>query len=336
MVGVNVPEREITEPVELCDASGDLNPAAVGWSRFPMIRANLSGWGRNKRFEYWCLTSPDLVVALNVSHSDYRVTLAGFFLDLKTLESISDAEIHWLPGKRVPEMNELSGTGSVIGKGERMDIRMIRTEGGTQLNLTSARLRIEAFVEEPEGHESMSVVVPWDNKRFQLTRKSNCMKVSGMVVADGRRYVLSRDKSFATLDHGRGRWPYSIVWNWGSGSGYSDGHEIGLQFGAKWTDGTPSTENALRIDGRVHKISEELEWTYDTSDFMKPWTIRGAGVDLVFTPVFDRYFNFDRLVVKSREDQCFGHFNGSIRSPEGKTIAIENIFGWVEEVHRRW
>ena len=36
-------EREITTPVDLCDANGMLNPKAVGFSRQPLVRANRSG-----------------------------------------------------------------------------------------------------------------------------------------------------------------------------------------------------------------------------------------------------------------------------------------------------
>ncbi len=93
-------EREITQPVDLCLPNGRLNPDAVGWTRRPLHRANLKGWGRNKRFEYWCVTSPDLVCAINVSHGDYRVTLATFFLDIATRQGFSQAEIHWLPRGR--------------------------------------------------------------------------------------------------------------------------------------------------------------------------------------------------------------------------------------------
>ncbi|MDN5788124.1 DUF2804 domain-containing protein [Pseudorhodobacter sp.] len=336
MVKTAAKEPEITSEVDLCKADGRLNPAAVGWSRWPLIRANLQGWGRNKRFEYWCISTPDLIVALNVSHSDYRVTLAGFFLDLRTKEAISVAEIHWLPGKRVPIMPKVSGAGPVIGAGKQIQVQMIPGEGGTQLSLVSDRIKIEIFAAEPENHESMSVVVPWDTKRFQLTRKNNCMKAEGHVIADGRRYDVRPENAYATLDHGRGRWPYSILWNWGSASGISDGHEIGLQLGAKWTDGTPATENAIRIDGRVFKISDEMEWQYDTTDFMKPWTMRGGGADLVFTPIYNRHSNFNRLIVLSREDQTFGHYNGTITAPDGKIYKIENLLGWAEEVHRRW
>lgn len=335
--GVMKTEREITEPVDLCLPNGRLNPAAVGWTRQPLHKANLKGWGRNKRFEYWCITTPDLTVAINISHSDYRVTLATFFLDMKTLETFSQAEIHWLPRDRVTPMPERSGDGSLVGRGDDMKIEMLAVENGTLLRAATKRLSLEiAAIAEP-GHESMSVVVPWDDKRFQYTRKDNCIPASGWVEADGKRYELSADSAFATLDHGRGRWPYSIVWNWGAGSGRTpDGEVIGLQFGAKWTDGTPSTENCLRIDGRIQKISQELEWVYDRNDWMAPWLIRGDRVDLTFTPVYDRYSKFDRLIVLSKEHQVFGWYDGTVVSEDGRRIKVEKIFGWAEEVKRRW
>lgn len=328
-------ERELTAPVDLCLPGGQLNRDAIGWTRRPLVRANLRGWGRNKRFEYWCITTPTHVIAVNVSHSDYRVTYAAFCLDLATLESVADVEVRWLPprGEALPE---LSGSAPVVGRGKRVQVLMTPNETGTALRATGPRLDIDLQVIEPAGHESMGVVVPWSDRLFQFTRKDNCLRVGGRVIVDGVEHAVDPETAWATLDHGRGRWPYSIVWNWGSGSGITDGHEVGLQFGAKWTDGTPSTENSLRIDGRVEKISEDVEWIYDRSNWMAPWTITGSRVDLVFTPVFDRYFNFDRLIVLSREHQLFGHFNGEIVSESGKRIAVERVFGWVEEVARRW
>lgn len=334
--GVQKIERELSEPVDLCLPDGTLNPAAVGWTRAPLHRANLRGWGRNKRFEYWCITTPEIVVAVNVSHSDYRVTLATFFLNLKTLEAFTGVEVHWLPRSRVDHMPETSGKGATIGRGDRMRIEMRPTVGGTKLDATTERLRVDLDVFERAGHESMGVVVPWDRHRFQYTRKDNCLPVQGRVVADGVTYEVEAGTAYATLDHGRGRWPYSIVWNWASGSGRSRGHEIGLQFGAKWTDGTPSTENCLRIDGRIQKISQEVVWTYHTTDWLRPWTIKGDRVDLVFTPVYDRQSSFDRLIVVSKEHQCFGYFDGHVIDEDGRRFEVERIFGWAEEVRRRW
>ncbi|HHU08712.1 MAG TPA: DUF2804 domain-containing protein, partial [Intrasporangiaceae bacterium] len=60
-------EREITETVSLTRPDGRLNPAAVGWTRTPLhdtsgIGRGRVGWGRNKRWEYWAVCSPEWVV----------------------------------------------------------------------------------------------------------------------------------------------------------------------------------------------------------------------------------------------------------------------------------
>ena len=336
VVGPVQPEREIRRPVDLCGLDGRLNREAVGWTRHPMHRINLSGWGRNKRFEYWCITSPELVVALNISHGDYRVTLASFFYDRASGKAVPEAEIHWLPNDSIARMPAQTGRDAAIGHGNRMHIEMQPNSQGTRLTGSTPRLKVDIQVQEAEGHESLCVVVPWDDDRFQYTRKDNCLPASGWVEVDGRRYELAASSSYATLDHGRGHWPYSIVWNWASGSGRSGDREIGLQFGGKWTAGTPSTENCLKIDGHLHKISQELDWQYDRQNFMKPWRIRGDQVDLKFTPDYDRYSNFDRLIVRSEEHQCFGSFDGVVVDGDGHKHQIERIFGWAEEVARRW
>ena len=52
-------ERELTEPALLCDERGCLNPAAIGWSRRPLLRANLKDhWPRKKRWNFWNFISP--------------------------------------------------------------------------------------------------------------------------------------------------------------------------------------------------------------------------------------------------------------------------------------
>lgn len=327
-------EREITTQVDMCLPNGRLNPEAVGWSRTPLHRANLRGWGRNKRFEYWCISTPTHVVALNISDTDYKVTSAGFFLDKTTLHAIPLAEIQWFKNGT----KSLTGTANqpIVGVGKDIKIRMTPYEGGVKLQMDSDRLKVDLDVTVAPDHQSMGVLVPWSEKVFQYTRKDNCLPVSGKTIADGIEYPVSAEDSFATLDHGRGRWPYSIVWNWASGSGRTDGREIGLQFGGKWTEGTPSTENSLRIDGEIQKISEELTWTYDRSDWMKPWRIHGSRVELTFTPIYDRYSNFNKLIVLSREHQCFGYFDGEITSESGEKIRVSSVFGWAEEVKRRW
>jgi hypothetical protein len=91
---VRVTEREITTPVELCRPDGRLNPGAVGWTRHPLhdtsgIGAGRHGWGRNKRWEYWAVTTPTHLVGVTVSSLDYAGVHAIWVHDRRSGETVS-------------------------------------------------------------------------------------------------------------------------------------------------------------------------------------------------------------------------------------------------------
>ena len=327
-------ERELTTPVDLCLPSGRLNPAAVGWSRQPLHRANLRGWGRNKRFEFWCIITDDFVLTANISHHDYRAMIASTFIDLKTGDVCATRENRWLPPRGI--LSALDRRAAMEAVGQNITVRLAPNAAGVAIDVTTRRSTVRLQVFDEPGRESMGVLVPWSDRLFQYTCKNNCMLVEGSVVVDGVERRITRGRGYAIHDHGRGRWPYDTRWNWAAASGDTNGRQIGLQFGAKWTAGTPSTENAVRIDGRLHKISQELIWTYDRSDWMAPWSIRGDRVDLMFTPTLYHRHAFDRWVISAHADQCFGHFDGEIVSDAGERVRVANVFGLAEEVHRRW
>jgi hypothetical protein len=327
-------EREITRPVDMCGPDGRLNVEAVGWSRRPLHRANLKGWGRNKRFEYWCIITPEFLITANVSHHDYRANVASTFIDLVTHDKVAYRQNVWLPPTGT--MADPLSRDQVVGVGRDIAVKLVPNDLGTHIVVTSPRMQAEIQAFEEPDRESMGVLVPWDNKRFQYTRKDNCVPVSGFVIVDGKRRELHRDTALAIHDHGRGRWPYDTWWNWGAGGGVTDGVQIGLNFGAKWTDGTASTENAIRIDGRIHKISEDLVWQYDRTDWLRPWTISGQRVRVTFTPQIYHHHAFDRVIVSALGDQCFGVFNGEVVADDGRIVPIRDIYGLVEEVHRKW
>ncbi|MFJ8441806.1 DUF2804 domain-containing protein [Kitasatospora griseola] len=351
-------EREITEPVDLCGLDGRLNPAAVGWSRTPLHRANLRGWGRTKRFEYWCVTTPTHLVALTVSDLDFLTLDAVHFLAWDDHGVLEDHErtalAPGLPLRPTAMPEGIAGSGGRYGADlavgpERPSRRQVRVairqekDGGTRLlaRALTADLRpleVDLLVALPEGHETMSVVVPWDGQRFQYTSKHTARPATGTVRLGGRTYAFDED-AWGVLDHGRGRWPRSLGWNWGAASGRTDGHVVGLQFGGQWTVGTGSTENALCVDGRLSKIGDELDWQYDPADPLAPWRITTPGsdqVELTFTPFHDRRVRTEAGLLANRTDQCFGHYRGSIRTDGGLRIAVDGLLGWAEDVRMRW
>lgn len=111
--------------------------------------------------------------------------------------------------------------------------------------------------------------------------------------------------------------------------------KIGPLLAGAWTDGTPSTKNWIRIDGRLRKISKHLDWRYDTVDWLAPWTLAGPSVHVTFQPTWYVRHVFNRWIVFSRGDTCFVHYSGEIRLAGG-VVQLADVFGHLEQVQQRW
>ena len=335
-------EAEITAPVSLCNADGTLNPDAVGWSRVPMHDCTLVGhWPRKKRWNYWCITSDTHLFSVTISNIDYAGVIFAYLLDFKTKVFIEETVT--VPFGRGLEMPDgVPGVCRYAGGG--VDLEFTAEERETRLrfdwkNFGGKLLSGEFTVAYPEDYESMSVVIPWDTHRFQYTSKHHGMAADGHVTVGDNRITFDPGRAYACLDFGRGVWPYSSFWNWGGGSGHSDGRLVGLNLGAGWTDGTGLTENGVIVDGRLRKIHTDLNFDYDSKDFMRPWRITSVDtdeVDLTFTPFFERLASSNLLIIKSVVHQMIGRYSGTILDPDGNPVRVDNLVGWAEEHIARW
>ena len=347
------PEHEIIAPVDLTVPGGRLNKNAIGWSRHPWhntdrIGRGVYGWGRNKRWEYWGIVTPTHIIGVTVSSLDYASVNELWVLDRATLTPIAESVTTPLSGA-VTLPGTLRG-GPARARTKTLTIDIDEVDGGTGIRAVTPRVSVDLVALRPADHEALSVVVPWSYRLFQYTVKDVALRVRGSVTVDGVSVEVSAADSWAVLDHGRGRWPYNMTWNWGAGAGVVNGQVIGLQLGGKWTDGSGSTENAIVVDGRLHKISEELEWDYDPTDFLSPWAIRGGGVNVIFTPFYDRVASRNAFVVSSNTHQCFGRYSGTITvtdtgadahaedgvDTEPFVVRVDGLVGWAEHVQNRW
>ncbi|MBZ5711882.1 DUF2804 domain-containing protein [Nannocystis pusilla] len=334
----NVIEREIVAAVELCRPDGTLNPAAIGWSRRPLLRTRLprglGAWGRNKRWEYWGITTPTHVVALTVSSLDYAALHQVWLLDRVRRTAIDEVAI--VPFAAGVELPESLGDGPTRARGRRLSITIDADERGAVLTARTPRVAVDLQIDRPPGHECLAVVVPWSARRYQYTVKDLALPASGRLVVDGEEIIVPAGDSWAVLDHGRGRWPYAMTWNWGVGSGRVAGQIVGLQVGGKWTDGTGSTENALFVAGQAHKLGEALVWDYDRRDFTAPWRVRGERADLSFEPYYERAARTDLGLLFNETHQCFGTWSGWVADDHGQRVRVDGLEGWAEEVRNRW
>lgn len=337
--------REITSRVPLVGPDGLLNPAAVGYARRPLVdtgglltRPHRS-WGRTKRWEYWNVCTPTHIIALTVSSIDYAAVNEIWIFERSTGKTWGKA-LTVIPARGVtlpPSLDE--GPTEATAKGVVIHVTPSGGEAGSfgargvRIRAQCAGAEVDVTVRRPEGHECLAVVVPWSAKRFQYTIKDVALPASGTLTLEGVRHEI--DGAWSVLDHGRGRWPYDVRWNWGAGSGLSGDTTIGLQVGGQWTDGTGQTENGVIVGGRLHKIHDELTWDFDRSRPEAPWHVHGGGLDATLTPFLVKKSRTNLGVLSGRTDQAFGLWTGTFAG-DGVDIAFDELVGWAEDVHNRW
>lgn len=339
-------EPELTSPVDLCTPDGSrLNPAARGWSRFPLHRANLRGsWGRNKRWDYWGILLGDGAISLTFADLDYVGLVAINWADFVTRDHGTTA--HIAPMGRGIELPDIPGSTALHHRSRRLDAEVSDVEGGTRLiahwrGRHGHENRLDVVAGLPDGHESLNVVVPWSDTLFQYTSKHQARSVTGTLTVNGVTRTIGQDRAaWATLDVGRGRWAYRAKWNWAGGAGTStQGHTIGIQLGSKWTDGTGATENGIIVDGRLTKIGEELTWTYEPDGPMDPWHVRSEDgtLDLTLNPRWDLPSTLNVGVFANTGHQVFGSWAGTVPRDDGEVLTLsDDVIGFAEEISWRW
>jgi hypothetical protein len=333
-------EPELTTPRDLCDGRGRLDPAAIGWSRRPLVRANLRGhWPRKKRWNFWNWICPRFVLSVTVADIDYAAFCQVMFIDFASGEARSGFAIARPGSLAMPEHVERSVTF------QRRALYYANVHDGASMRVslscvatTGEPIVADFVVHASPAGESLNVVVPWSASRFQLNSKHAALPCEGLVRVGDARYVMEPETCHGVQDFGRGLWPYRSFWNWGVATGVADGVRIGVNVGGKWTTGTGINENGVLVDGRLHKIMEDVRWEYDPGDWMQPWRVRAEHsgmVDLTLEPGYVHRARLDLGALATGGVCCFGRWRGVVRV-DGRELALRDVVGWAEEFAHRW
>ena len=329
----------------LCTPDGKrLNPAARGWSRRPLHAANLRGRKlRTKKWDYWGVLAGDLAIGLVYADVGYAGLASVWWGDLVSQETGGVDVV--TPLARGVELPDTPGAAPLVLDHPKLRMRLSDDPDGTRLyarwtESDGSAGELDVTVTMPAGHESLSVVIPWSDTTFQFTTKDQARPTSGRLVRRGVEVPIGQDTpAWGVLDVGRGRWPYSIRWNWGGGAGPAEsGEVVGVQFGAKWTEGTGFTENAVTVDGRMHKLGNELDWRYDWDESMSPWRVvdPDGALELTLTPRLDKHSRTNAGVLSMEVHQVFGTWSGTVTAEDGRLLRVDGIQGFAEEARNRW
>ncbi|UTR06441.1 DUF2804 domain-containing protein [Alkalihalobacillus sp. LMS6] len=324
----------------LVNENGQLNEWSIGWSAKDDLISNISGrFLRKKMWNYWCVTSSELLFSATISHIDYAAVLFVYIFDRHTHDFHEETLL--IPfGKGVHMPQRVRET--ITYSSRNMTLAFIESTEKTRIEVTcpsfgaKGSLKATIVIERDLDMESLNVVIPWSSRHFQFTSKQPALQATGDILWAEQRYTLAQGDGFACLDFGRGVWKYRSKWNWGSASGMVNKKQVGINLGGQWTDGTGQNENGVIVDGKLYKIDDDIEWFYDRTDYLKKWEIKAAHVDLTFEPIFERKAETNAFIIQSSVHQLFGYYSGEILLGTGEIIRLERLFGWAEDHVAKW
>ncbi|MEA3349275.1 MAG: DUF2804 domain-containing protein [Chloroflexota bacterium] len=345
-------QNELTQTGTLLTRTGEL--AQVGWARHQTLDCNLEDvafyprllrplqFTRVKRWDYYAIFTPGRFFSATIADLGYAGNIFVYTLDFENKALHEEGLVIPLGRGITLPRNSTEGESHFEGQGVKLhfnttfESRSISIDWPGFYNGRGISAQIDLRC--PPEHESMTIVIPIPKKRFYYNRKINCMPAQGWIQYGDLREELDPESSIGQLDWGRGVWEYSSFWNWASASGFlPDGRTVGLNMGCGFGDLSAATENALILDGRIHKL-DQITFDYDPKDFIKPWNFSDNQdrLNLIFTPFEDRTARTNLLIIDSEVHQLFGHYSGQVVSDDGEEIQLEGLIGFAEEHHARW
>ena len=340
-------QHEITKPVPLLNAEGNLTEPGFARSLLPVYRrADVkAGKLRLKEWDYYLVNNGRFALALTIADNGYMGMDSVSLLDFEEGWEITTSPMSLLPLGRL-RMPETSLRGDVRHSGKRHALAFENDGSGrrvltAQMEKFGPKGALSAQIElcgAPE--ESMVICTPFDKQgHFYFNQKINCLRASGEVRYGGRVYRFEPEDSFAVLDWGRGVWTYHNTWYWGSASGAVEGVPFGWNIGYGFGDTSAATENMLFYAGKAHKLSRvTFHIPGGEKDFLSPWTFDSddGRFTMDFVPVLDRASCTDLKLIKSDQHQVFGRFTGRAVLDDGTEIRVKDFPGFAEKVENKW
>ncbi len=337
--------HEVTKEQDLLNAKGEINEP--GWARRQVFRYKRSAikapkW-RIKEWDYYMVMGDDFGAAFTVSDDGYiglqSVSLLRF--DDNPWEH-TETVLNAFPMGKI-HLPETSSSGSVEYQDKRLKLCFEVTEGKRRIvcsfkNFDKDKdLTCDISLEQPRM-DTMVIATPWDKKHaFYYNQKINCMRASGYVEYDGKRYEFDPKRNFGTLDWGRGVWTYDNTWFWGSGNADVGGKSFGFNIGYGFGNTSAASENVIFYDGKAHKI-DDVTFNIPEGSYYDKWTFNSSDgrFEMEFVPILDRAACLDYKIIVSDQHQVFGRMSGKAVLDDGTPIEIKDVLCFAEKVHNKY
>ena len=337
--------HEVTTVQMLLDENGNLREP--GWSRRMvqqyerrMIKAPAF---RIKEWDYYLVLGKDFGAAFTISDDGYIGLQSVSLLEFgeKPKEHTETVLKPFTLGKLKLPQN--SGPGVTKFEDKRLRMRFEAEEGKRRITCEfknfqdEKTLTCDIELQQPDM-DTMVIATPWDKKHaFYYNQKINCMRASGWIEFDGKRFEFDPATDFGTLDWGRGVWTYDNTWYWGSGNADLDGNSFGFNIGYGFGNTKAASENILFYNGKAHKL-DDVTFHIPESGYMDPWKFSSSDgrFEMDFVPILDRAACLDFKLIVSDQHQVFGRMSGTAVLDDGTKIEIKDVLCFAEKVHNKY
>lgn len=300
---------------------------------------------RIKEWDYYYIGNENHGIALTIADNSYMSMVSISFLNFVSKTETTKSIIKFFP-KRKLNLPSTSETGDIEYNSKKCNISFKHVDGKRRIQANFKNfdnkidLRCDLYLTET-NEDSIVIATPFKkNKHFYYNQKINLLSSSGYVKIGETIYDFNKD-TFGVLDWGRGVWTYKNTWYWSSLNAVDHGKRIGFNLGYGFGDTSAASENMLFIDDKSYKLNQvhfDIPINkFGKDDYMKPWKFRSQDgtIDLTFTPVLNRHASSNAIVIKSIQNQVFGHFNGTIMVDD-RVVAINDLMGFAEKVTNYW
>jgi hypothetical protein len=309
--------------------------------RTPMGAAH-SAWARRfhyKQFQYFGVVSDAVLCGCALAHTGYLGVAFVYVYCTQTRRMVSETFRSPLAAGLTMGTSPVAGESvwSTQGAEIRMTYREDSDKGRTKsLSLRTPKgLHIAASMVEAPSFEVRALCTQTASNGWTYANKVAGIPVAGTVQSALGTFDLTAVHAMGHHDFSAGYMRRETFWNWACFSAQVDGCALGLNVSCGVNE-TSYSENCLWVDGRLVHLGL-AQFSFDRNDPQSTWKVRTSdgAVQLVFTPAGVHSERLNLWVFASRFLQYFGQFSGTIRV-EGKTIAIRDVWGFVEDQYAKW
>ena len=301
---------------------------------------------RIKEWDYYFVRDDEYGIALTIDDNSYMGMASISVLDFKNQKDYTKSHIRWLTFGEV-KFPSSSKDGDVFMESKKYNMYFGNKNGQRHLvcHMKNFYKGLDFDCDiylENSTDKSMVIATPFEKKKhFYYNQKINLLKGRGLFSFGDLRHQFKKRDTIGVLDWGRGVWTYSNTWYWSSLNSIDNGHLIGFNLGYGFGDTSAASENMFFYDKEAYKL-EDVTFNIPKDEkgnhlFTERWTFtsKNGDIDLIFTPIIDRYSNTNALIIQSNQHQVFGYFSGSIKV-DGKEFLLNNLLGFAEMVKNRW